>query len=97
MLDTPGDITTQTPDDTARTTLERVEPGEARKTLGIYIAMYGNQQQQKEYLRDKGLEFADAYRVSHCLEKNDAWQGVMSTIMSTFKYPAMATTLSYEE
>ena len=71
-LDTPGDITIQTPDGTARTTLERVEPGEARKTLGIYIAMDGNQQQQKEYLRDKGLEFADAYRVSHGLEKNDA-------------------------
>ena len=75
-------------------TISCKEAFEASKTLGIFIAMDGNQEAQTDYLKEKGVEWADTFRTSSGLERNDAWEGLLTTIMSSFKYPATATTLT---
>ena len=94
VADSPGEVTMRLPDSQERVTLRRLEPDEASKTLGIHIAMDGNQEAQTQYLKDKGIEFSDAYRCATGIEKNDAWEGWLSTIMATFRYPAIATTMT---
>ncbi len=62
-------------------------------TLGIFQSPNGDMTAAEEYLTDKGAAFANGYRTSHNMEKNDAWHGFLSTIMATWRYPAMAITL----
>ena len=95
--DAPGDITMRLPDSEDTVILSRLEPQEACKTLGIHIAMDGNQDAETEFLRDKGNTFADSYRTAGGLDRNDAWQGLTTTIMATLKYPAMATTMDEDQ
>jgi hypothetical protein len=93
----PGEISMRAADSEERATLTRKEPHEAAKTLGIFASPDGNQEAQMEYLRDQGIEFADAYRAAGKMESNDAWEGILTTIMATFRYPAPATTLTYNQ
>ena len=95
--DTPGDTTMRLPDTDDTVVLSRLEPHEACKTLGIHMAMDGNQTAEMEFLRAKGQQFAESYRSAGGLPRNDAWQGLQSTIMATFHYPAMATTLTEDQ
>ncbi len=44
------------PDSDDRVTLTRKEADEASKTLGVFIAMDGNQTAEVEYLREKGKD-----------------------------------------
>ena len=91
----PGELSMRLPDSQERVILTRKEPNEACKTLGVHIAMDGNQTAQTEYLKEKGQEFADSYRGAGVMERNDAWAGQkLATIMATFRYPAMATTMT---
>ena len=57
----PGSITMREADKDTRVELSRKEPHEAALTLGIYAAPNGQQDDQMEYLKDKGIEFAEAY------------------------------------
>ena len=50
MTDTPGTIELRKPDSEDRETISRKEAFEASKTLGIFIAMDGNQTAQTDYL-----------------------------------------------
>ena len=92
--DAPGEISMRLPDSEDRATLTRKEAHEASETLGIFMAMDGNQKTQTEELRKKAVAWSDAYRTSTGLEHNDAWEGLLTTILSTFKYPATATTMT---
>ena len=82
------------PDKEDRTNLTRYEPHESQMTLGIQMAMDGSQDGEREYLRQQAEDFADRLRTAPGLEKNDAWEAVLTQIMSTFKYPAAATQLT---
>ena len=95
MTDTqaPGELTFQMPDGT-RIPLQRKDPNEAHKTLGIWMAADGNQDAQAQYLRDETMKFADQYRTGGPIEKNAAWEGVTTTIMNTLKWSAAATQLT---
>ena len=95
--DTPGEISIQVTDSDERATLCRKEPHEGSKTLGIVLAMDGNERGEIELLEEKVEKWVDAYRTAKGLEKNDAWEALNTTILSTLKYPAAATTITEEE
>lgn len=80
-----------------RVPLTRKEPTEAAQTLGIFQAPTGDMTAQEAYLTDKGAAFANGYRRSGVMENNDAWHGFLSTIMATWRYPAMAITLTFDQ
>jgi len=73
----PGElfITTETGE---RITLARYEPSQSNPTLGLHLAMDGNQKGHKSYLRKEAENFADRLRTSAGLEKNDAWTGIVT-------------------
>ena len=92
--DSPGEIFIREPNLETRVPLERLEPSQSRMTLGVEIAMDGNQEGEKEYLRQKTEAFADNYRMATGLDKDAAWEGFLSTIMATLRYPVAATQLT---
>ena len=94
MEDTPGVISIRKAGEDTRVNLRRVEPWEANKTLGVWMAMDGNQEAEAEYLRGKALDWAETFREASGLERNDAWEGLTTTILNTLKYPACATQLT---
>ena len=79
-----------------REALERVEPCEARKTLGIWLAMDGNNSTQVTKMRKKGQLFADHIRTSN-LNPSKSWHAFKTTIMKTFEYPMEALNLTKAE
>ena len=42
-------------------------------------------------------KWVDAFRTSKCLDRNEAWEALITTILATFKYPAVATTITKEQ
>jgi hypothetical protein len=88
----PGDISINNVDDSGREVLNRYEASEAKKTLGVYLAMDGNNQEETRYLRDKAEEFADCVRTGF-LSQEDATYALHRTIMKTLEYPLVATTM----
>jgi hypothetical protein len=93
--DAPGDLTVL--DNGHRVTLRRFEPADSNVTLGIHLAMDGNQVGERKYLRQEADDFADRYRTAPGVSANDAWEGLLTTIMATFKYPAAATQLTEQD
>eukprot|EP00957_Ditylum_brightwellii_P210769 15365367-Ditylum_brightwellii.AAC.1 len=93
----PTEATIRKPNGEERTTLKQIEPHESMKTLGIEITMDGNQEGEKDYLRQQAQNFADKLRTAPGLNKNDAWEAMMTQILATFHYPVAATQLSEKE
>ena len=89
----PGDLTVL---DAAgvRQTLTRHEPDHAEKTLGVFMAMDGNNEGEIEYLTGKVKDFAAKIRASQNKLRNDVWVAVKTTIMKTLEYPMAALTLT---
>jgi hypothetical protein len=85
----PGDISIRGVDG-IRVTLERLEPSEARETLGVFIAMDGNWRAEIVALLEKTSTFADQLRVCF-IQPNDAWHAFITTIMKSLEYPMEAT------
>jgi hypothetical protein len=56
--DVPGELTIRSVDGTGRENLKRYEVDHAEETLGVYLAMDGNNQKQCEILRGKAEEYA---------------------------------------
>jgi hypothetical protein len=75
------------------TLLERLEVGEARETLGLWIAMDGNQVQQVLALLKKKLEWANRVRTKQ-LKKTEAWLSLRLGIAKALQYPLAATNMS---
>jgi hypothetical protein len=91
IADMPGDMEVLNTDEELEP-LTRLEPHQARKTLGIFLAMDGNFKDQVKYLREKTSEFADSVRTGF-LNREDLWYALNSTIMKTLEYPLAAITL----
>lgn len=88
----PGDILVRDADDQYKI-LPRLEPHEANETLGIYIAMDGNQKAEVTSLRSKTAAFAEQIRTGF-IQKDKAWHALHSTILKTLEYPMEAINLS---
>jgi hypothetical protein len=73
--------------------LTRLDPDDARKTLGVYLAMDGNSKAQVSYLRDKATDFAECIRTGF-VTRAKSWYALKSTIMKTLEYPMEAISLT---
>ena len=90
--DLPGDILVRDADGTYKN-LPRLDPSEANETLGIFIAMDGNQLAEVAKLRSKAEEFADHVRTGF-VTREEAWHALNTTIMKTLEYPMEAISLN---
>jgi hypothetical protein len=91
----PGVLTLK---DHARTTTEltRLEVHEARETLGLWIAMDGNQRSQVYAIKKKIDSWADKIRTKQ-LTRTEAWISLRVGISKAIRYPLAATQLSKKE
>ena len=94
--DIPGNLTIRDTCGTRRVILQRYNPDIAKETLGVYLAMDGNNTEEIKNLRKKTQEFADQIRTG-LVNKWDAWYAINSTIMKTLEYPMIATTITEKE
>ena len=88
--DLPGDISINTVDDEGRAVLLRYEASVAQKTLGVFLAMDGNNIEETRYLRQKAVDFAECVRTGF-LSRQDATYALHRTIMKTLEYPMVAS------
>jgi hypothetical protein len=79
-----------------RKTLERVEPHRAQKTLGVYLAPDGNDEDQFNALLEKSQAWADQVRAGH-LPRRLALQSLKQSLWMALKWPLAATCLSEEQ
>jgi hypothetical protein len=73
-----------------------LEVTEARKTLGVFIAMDGNQRDQTQALWEKATKWADQVRTGR-LSHAEAWFSLQFCVMKSLEYPLMATSLSKKQ
>jgi hypothetical protein len=76
--------------------LRQLEPSQGKITLGISIAMDGNNRDKKENLLDKTIEYADQLQ-SGAINKKDAWYSFTSSFMKTIEYPMEAVSFSEDD
>jgi hypothetical protein len=93
--DMPGNISIRGVDG-VRVTLERLEPSEARETLGVFIAMDGNWREEVRVLKEKTITFAEQLRVGS-VTPNEAWYSFNVTVMKSIEYPMAATYLTEKD
>jgi hypothetical protein len=79
-----------------REILTRLEVWQAQKTLGVFLAMDGNQRAQFLFLREKSIEFANQIRSSKC-DKNTALYTYNSCFMKSMEYCMTTTNFSETE
>jgi hypothetical protein len=79
-----------------RMKLKRLEPDQAYKTLGVYLAPDGNLSGQYEKLMSLAIGWADAMRTG-TISKEDAWLALSSTIWRSLSYPLAALLLSKQQ
>ncbi len=91
----PGELTVLDATGT-RCTIERLEPTEARRTLGVRLALDGNFRAEVEYLHTIATDWADKVRVGH-VKRTTAWLNLTSTILRKLSYPLPATYLTKTE
>jgi hypothetical protein len=92
----PGEISIRDTCGTQRVQLERVDPKEARETLGVFLSMDGNNKEQILQLRQKAEKWSECIRAGY-LDREDAWYAINTTIMKSLEYPMMTTTISKRE
>jgi hypothetical protein len=94
--DIPGDISIRTVDGNDRVNLTRYDVDHAEETLGVYLAMDGNNHDECEALRKKAEDYADCIRTGF-LSRDDAVVALHSTIMKSLEYPLAATTMTKKQ
>jgi hypothetical protein len=82
----PGDIDIKVVDSRGnplptREILTRLEPSEARKTLGVYVAMDGNWRKQTEILITMAMKYVELLRTSHA-DRNLTWYAFYTSFMN---------------
>jgi hypothetical protein len=94
----PGDIDIKVVDSRGRPRkkLTRLEPSEARETLGVFVAMDGNWRQQMEVLIALARKFAELLRISHA-DRNLTWYAFCTSFMKSLEYPMEASCLTREQ
>ena len=93
--DTPTNISVLNKDG-IRQTLERIEPNRAQKTLGVYLAPDGNDDDQFTALLEKSHAWADQIRAGH-LPKHLVLQSLKQSLWSSLKWPMPATCLTEDQ
>ena len=76
--------------------LKLLQPNEAQKMLGVWLAPDGNNEKQIEVMRDKAVKWAEKVRTGHTT-KSDAWQALTMSIMKKLDYSLIALTLTEQE
>ena len=72
---------------------QQVPVQETRRTLVVYLAPDGIDDQMKEVLLDRAREWAEQIRVGH-LGREESWRALKTTIMKSIEYPLLSTTFS---
>ncbi len=73
--------------------LTRHEVDHAEETLGVYIAMDGNNNEETQALRHKAIKFASNIR-STFTDPEDAWYALKFSFWKTLEYPLIAVTMT---
>ena len=76
--------------------LNRLEPNEARETLGIFIAMDGDKSKQIDFLQQKARIYNEQLRTG-AIEKRHAWYSYTASFSKILEYPMEAIDLSLED
>ena len=92
IKDTPATLSVRGPDNTVQP-LERLDPHEARRTLGVRLAVDGNNKAEMEHRRQEALNWADALRTGR-LPRPLAWLHMTTSIYKSLEYPLPATTFT---
>ena len=92
----PGSISIRDIDGSQRVNLERLDIYEARETLGVWIAMDGNQRAQTQALIALAHLWADRVRTGK-FTPAEAWYSLQYCIMKSLEYPLMATSMSKKQ
>ena len=90
----PGELHARNFDDKIHP-LARLDPSLARETLGIFLAMDGNQRAQTEHLKNKARIYAEQLRTG-IISKRHAWYSYTAAFSKTLEYPMEAIDISYE-
>ena len=95
IADMPGDITL--PDqDGKEYTVSRAEVSTAFESLGVWLALDGNQEKQKKVMIATAHIFASQISSSKC-SRNDALYTYNNSFMASIQYPMIATQFSEKE
>ena len=78
------------------TSLDLLQPHDAKRMLGVFLAMDGSNDVQVTEMRKAAASWYDKVRTGH-MTRYDAWQALRSTIMKKLEYPLLALTLTKEE
>ncbi len=92
----PGILTIRDISGTSRVALDRLDMHEARETLGVFIAMNGNQIAMTQELWEKACLWADRIRTGHFTHA-EAWYSLQFCIMKSLEYPLAASSLSKKD
>jgi hypothetical protein len=79
-----------------RTSIDRLEVYQAKKTLEIMIRPDGKMTDEVKYLKGKVYEWCDGICTKR-LHPNESWHCVNSTIIKTLQYLLTATTLTEQQ
>ena len=88
----PGAITVKVSDG-SRQSLLRLEPNQAKETLGIFVSMDSNAKDQINYLLSKTRQIAEYLRISR-VGKVETWYTFTTDFLKTIEYPMEATRLT---
>jgi hypothetical protein len=91
--DIPSDISINKIDDSGRETLQRYEANIVKETLGVLLAMDGNNKAETRHLRSKAEAFANCIRTGF-LSRQDTIYALHRMIMKTLEYPMIAMTMT---
>jgi len=89
MADMPGEFNLLMGDGT-REPLQRHEVDYAEKTLGVFVSMDGNENAEKNYLREQSITFAEQMKTSKA-NKNACMYTYTASFMKTMEYPMAVT------
>ena len=90
--DLPGTLQVRSQQGTA-TNLARLEPSMARETLGVFMAMDGNQREQKHRLMEKARLYNEQLRTG-VITRQHAWYSYTTSFSKTLEYPMEAIDMS---
>ena len=83
-------------EDGERQTLTRLEPTEARRTLGAHLAPVGDEDAMVAALKEKANKWADATRSGH-LAQSLVWQSLNTTVMKSSEWPLAVTCMTEQQ
>ena len=88
----PGEITVKVSVD-SRESLLRLEPNQAKETLGIFVSMDGNTKDQTHHPLSKTRQMAEYLRILR-VEKREVWYTFTADFLKRIEYLMEATRLT---